>query len=269
MRAVPRRSIGVSPPELNVRDRINVLGVGVSLVNMDDALDEIARWISKRERGYVCVCNVHSVMDCQRSDDLKRIFNAAGMVTPDGMPLVWLGRTRNPRVSRVYGPDLMLAELKGSITSGHRHFFFGGGAGIGTRLSDKMGVMFPGIAIAGVLEPPYAPLDDLSTTDIASRINDSNADVVWVGIGSPKQERWMARMRPLLDAPVLIAVGAAFDFHSGTVRQAPGWMQRAGLEWLFRFSTEPRRLWRRYLIDNPWFVWALALQKLGWRRYEI
>ena len=111
MRAVSRRPIRISRPELNVRDRINVLGVGVSLVNMDDALDEIARWISKRERGYVCVCNVHSVMDCQRSDDLKRIFNAAGMVTPDGMPLVWLGRICNPRVSRVYGPDLMLAEI--------------------------------------------------------------------------------------------------------------------------------------------------------------
>ena len=155
------------------------------------------------------------------------------------------------------------------MTTGHRHFFFGGRAGVGTRLSDKMRVMFPGIAIAGVLEPPFAPLDDLSTTDIASRINDSSADVVWVGIGSPKQERWMARMRPLLDAPVLIGVGAAFDFHSGTIRQAPGWMQRAGLEWLFRFGTDPRRLWRRYLIDNPWFVWELALQKLGWRRYEI
>jgi N-acetylglucosaminyldiphosphoundecaprenol N-acetyl-beta-D-mannosaminyltransferase len=250
-------------------NRINVLGVGVSAINMEQALGEIDRWISANQPGYICVCTVHGVMDCQRSEDLRRIFNSAGLVTPDGMPLVWLGRSSHRHVSRVYGPDLMLAELGRSVSSGHRHFFYGGASGVGERLQQKMVARFPGLQIAGVIEPPFASLDELATTDVASRINDSGADVVWVGIGSPKQERWMARMRPLLKAPVLVGVGAAFDFHSGSVRQAPRWMQRSGLEWAYRLATDPRRLWRRYLVDNPWFLWALALQKLGLRRYQI
>lgn len=250
-------------------DRINVLGVAVSAINMEQALAEIELWVSARAASYVCVCTVHGVMDCQRFDDLKRIFNSAGMVTPDGMPLVWLGRARHRDVSRVYGPDLMLAEFARSKSTGHRHFLYGGTSGTGTRLSAAMRERFPWLEIVGVLEPPFASLEELTSADTAAEINEASADVVWVGIGSPKQERWMARMRPLLNAPVLIGVGAGFDFHSGAVRQAPRWMQGAGLEWLFRLITDPRRLWRRYLIDNPWFVWALALQRIGIRRYEI
>jgi N-acetylglucosaminyldiphosphoundecaprenol N-acetyl-beta-D-mannosaminyltransferase len=250
-------------------DRVNVLGVGVSLLNMDRALDEIDRSIHAGDRIYVCVCTVHGVMESQRSDELRRIFNSAGMVTPDGMPLVWLARGRDPRVTRVYGPDLMLAEFQRSATSGHQHFLYGGGPGVAGRLAATMKARFPGLKVAGTLEPPFAPLEQLVSTETAAAINATEADVVWVGIGSPKQERWMARMRPLLRAPVLIGVGAAFDFHTGTVRQAPRWMQRSGLEWLFRLVTEPRRLWRRYLINNPWFLWALAMQRLGIRRYEL
>lgn len=249
--------------------RVNVLGVGVSLVNMDSALDEIDQLIRDGDRSYVCVCSVHGVMECQRSDELRRIFNSAGMVTPDGMPLVWLARGRDPQVSRVYGPDLMLAEFAQSVAAGHRHFLYGGGPGVSDRLAAAMRQKFPGLDVVGTLEPPFAPLDQLASPETAAAINASRPDVVWVGISSPKQERWMARMRPLLDAPVLIGVGAAFDFHSGMVRQAPRWMQRSGLEWLFRLITEPRRLWRRYLVNNPWFVWALALQRLGIRRYEL
>lgn len=250
-------------------ERINVLGVGVSAINMEQALAEIDRWVLAREPSYVCICTVHGVMDCQRFDDLKQVFNRAGMVTPDGMPLVWLASAKHPHVSRVYGPDLMLAEFARSLTTGHRHYLYGGMNGAGERLAAAMRVRFPGIEIAGVMEPPFAPLDDLVSKETAAVINAARPDVVWVGIGSPKQERWVARMRPLLDAPVLVPVGAAFDFHSGAVRQAPRWMMRSGLEWLFRLMTDPRRLWRRYLIDNPWFVWALAMQRLGLRRYEI
>jgi N-acetylglucosaminyldiphosphoundecaprenol N-acetyl-beta-D-mannosaminyltransferase len=254
----------VSRPE-----RINVLGVGVSLVNIDRALDEIEVWIKAGDQTYVCVCSVHGVMECQRSDELRQIFNSAGMVTPDGMPLVWLARGRDAQVSRVYGPDLMLAEFQRSTTAGHRHFLYGGGPGVSTRLAAKMQSRFPGLAVVGTMEPPFAPLDQLASAETAAAINAAGADVVWVGISSPKQERWMAMMRPQLQAPVLIGVGAAFDFHSGTVRQAPRWMQRSGLEWLFRLITDPRRLWRRYLINNPWFLWALTMQRLGLRRYEI
>jgi N-acetylglucosaminyldiphosphoundecaprenol N-acetyl-beta-D-mannosaminyltransferase len=254
----------VSRPE-----RVNILGVGVSLINMDRALAEMERAVRERDPIYVCVCTVHGVMESQRSNELRRIFNAAGMVTPDGMPLVWLAKGLDPQVTRVYGPDLMLAELQRSTTTGHQHFLYGGGPGVAARLGAAMQARFPGLKVAGVLEPPFAPVDQLASAETAAAINSTGADIVWVGISQPKQERWMARMRPLLQAPVLIGVGAAFDFHSGTVRQAPRWMQRSGLEWLFRLGTEPRRLWRRYLIDNPWFVWALAMQRLGLRRYEL
>lgn len=246
-----------------------MLGVGVSAINMQQALAEIEGWVAKRQREYVCICTVHGVMDCQRFDDLKRVFNHAGMVTPDGMPMVWLARAKHPHVSRVYGPDLMLAAFSSSVTTGHRHYLYGGASGTGEKLAAAMRARFPGLEIVGVMEPPFAPLDELVSKDTAAAINAARPDVVWVGIGSPKQERWVSLMRPLLDAPVLIPVGAAFDFHSGAVRQAPRWMMRSGLEWLFRLASEPRRLWRRYLVDNPWFLWELLLQWLRVRRYEI
>lgn len=248
-------------------DRVNILGVGVSAVNMETALERIDGWIASRELRYVCVCPVHSIMECRRSEEVRHIFNAAGMVTPDGMPVVWVSRlSGHPEVRRVYGPDLMLAVLE---RRRHRHFFYGGGAGVAEKLAQCMKARFPQLEIAGTFEPTFAPLDELCTPEAAEAINRHEADVIWVGMSSPKQDRWMARMRPLLHAPVLIAVGAAFDFHTGTVRQAPRWMQRSGLEWLFRLAMQPRRLWRRYLIDNPWFLWELALQKLGLKRFQL
>ncbi len=251
-------------------ERVNILGVGVSAVNMDQALERIRGWVGARERHYVCVCPVHSIMECRRSDEVRQIFNAAGMVTPDGMPVVWVARRSGfPHVRRVYGPDLMLAELEQSELLGHRHFFYGGGRGVAERLAAAMRKRFPRVTIAGVVEPPFAPLDELCTPQTADLINGAQPDVVWVGMSSPKQDRWMARMRGLLEAPVLIAVGAAFDFHSGAVKQAPVWMQRSGLEWAYRLGTDPARLWRRYLIDNPWFLWELALQKTGVKKFEL
>jgi N-acetylglucosaminyldiphosphoundecaprenol N-acetyl-beta-D-mannosaminyltransferase len=250
-------------------ERVNVLGVGISPVSIPTALDRIAAWVRAGERTYVCFCTVNTVMECRRSETLRGVLNGAGMVTPDGMPLVWLSRRQHPETSRVYGPDLMLAELERSPAAGHRHFFYGGANGVTGRLAERMRGRFPGLQIAGTMEPPFAPLAELCTPEAAAQINASGADVVWVGIGSPKQERWMAAMRPLLTAPVLLGVGAAFDFHSGTVRQAPPLIRRSGLEWAFRLAMEPRRLWRRYLVDNPWFVWEIALHGLGLKRTEI
>jgi len=253
-----------------VTERVNVLGVGISAVNMTQALEKIDGWISRGEREYVCVCPVHSVMECRRSAQLRAVFNAAGMVTPDGVPIVWVARAGGYRqVSRVYGPDLMLAELDRSDQNHHRHFFYGGGPGVARLLAQRMQARFPNLTVSGILEPPFAPLDQLCTPETAATINEAKPDVVWIGMSSPKQDLWMARMRPLLDAPVLIAVGAAFDFHSGTVKQAPLWMQRSGLEWVYRLTTDPRRLWRRYLIDNPWFLWELGLQKTGIKKFEL
>jgi N-acetylglucosaminyldiphosphoundecaprenol N-acetyl-beta-D-mannosaminyltransferase len=253
-----------------VSARVNVLGVGVSPINMSMALDQLGRWIAQVDRQYVSVCNVHSVMECRRDPRLRKIVNAAGMTTPDGMPLVWLARLSGQRhVSRVYGPDLMLAELQSSLVTGHTHYFYGGRPGVADRLAAAMRARFPGVRIAGTFSPQMGTAEELCNQATAAAINATGADIVWVGVSSPKQEFWMACMRPLLQAPVLIGVGAAFDFHSGTVAQAPRWMQRAGLEWLFRLLTDPRRLWRRYVIDNPYLLFELGRQKLGLKRFEL
>jgi N-acetylglucosaminyldiphosphoundecaprenol N-acetyl-beta-D-mannosaminyltransferase len=237
---------------------------------MSMALDQLGRWIAQGDRQYVSVCNVHSVMECHRDPRLRKIVNAAGMTTPDGMPLVWLARLSGQRhVSRVYGPDLMLAELQRSLVTGHTHYFYGGRPGVADRLAAAMRARLPGVRIAGTLTPPMGTAEELCNHETASAINAAGADIVWVGVSSPKQEFWMACMRALLQAPVLIGVGAAFDFHSGAVAQAPRWMQRAGLEWLFRLGTDPRRLWRRYLVDNPSFLFELSRQKLRLKRFEL
>ena len=251
-------------------ERANILGVGVSAIDMEDALARIDGWIKRRDKRYVCVCPVHSIMECRRSPEVRAIFNGAGMVTPDGMPVVWVARLKgHAHVRRVYGPDLMEAELGASAARGHRHFFYGGGPGVAAKLAVTMRARFAGIEVAGVLEPPFAGLDELCTPQTADQINAARPDIVWVGMSSPKQDRWMARMREQLDAPVLIGVGAAFDFLSGTVSQAPRWMQRSGLEWVYRLGTDPRRLWRRYLVDNPWFIWDVTLQMVGIKKFEL
>jgi N-acetylglucosaminyldiphosphoundecaprenol N-acetyl-beta-D-mannosaminyltransferase len=249
---------------------VNVLGVGISPITMTSAQEQIAQWVRSGDRQYVCVCTVATVMECRRAEDLRQVVNAAGMRTPDGMPLVWLAHLRGHReVTRVYGPDLMLAVMAESAVRGYRHYLYGGEPGVPERLARVMEGRYPGVDFVGLQSPPFASLEELCTPQAAASINERNPDIVWVGIGNPKQERWMARMRPLLTAPVLIGVGAAFDFHSGVKAQAPLWMQRSGLEWLFRLAHEPRRLWRRYLLDNPWFVYEVTLQVMGLKRFSL
>jgi N-acetylglucosaminyldiphosphoundecaprenol N-acetyl-beta-D-mannosaminyltransferase len=251
-----------------VLNAFNVLGVGISPINLPTAVQQIADWVRTGDRQYVCVCPVSTIMQCRRAEDFRRVVNAAGMRTPDGMPLVWLAHLRGHRqVSRVYGPDLMLAVMAQSAQRGWRHYFYGGGPGIAQQLEQVMTARFTGLTVAGSHSPPIATLDDLCTPSVAAAINERSPDIVWVGLGNPKQEWWMARIRPILEAPVLIGVGAAFDFLTGAKPQAPRWMQRAGLEWLFRLVHEPRRLGSRYLIDNPWFVYEVVLQELGLKRF--
>jgi N-acetylglucosaminyldiphosphoundecaprenol N-acetyl-beta-D-mannosaminyltransferase len=231
---------------------------------MVDALEAIGGWIASGDRTFVCITGVHGVMESQRDDDLRQIHNSAGMVTPDGMPLVWLSRLNGHRhVERVYGPDLMLACCKHSVTRGYRHFFYGGADGVAEKLAERLRKRFPGLKVVGTFSPPFRPLDVGEDNDAVRRINEARPDIVWVGMGTPKQERWMWDHRDRLDAAVLIGVGAAFDFHSGLKRQAPRWMQRNGLEWLFRLLSEPRRLGPRYLINNPLFLWKVFLQGIG------
>ena len=256
--------------DLSNTDRVNILGVGVSAVNMELALAAISQWIKARTPHYVCVTPVHSIMDCYGDESLRAIYNRAGMVTPDGMPVVWLTRLQgHDHVRRVYGPDLMFALCKYSLAFGYRHYFYGGAEGVAQQLADILSARFPGLQVAGAYSPPFRELSADEDAQIVAKINATHPDIVWVGLGAPKQEYWMASHQELLTAPVLIGVGAAFDFHTGRKKQAPRWMQRSGLEWVFRLISEPKRLWQRYLYSNPRFILAVFLQLTGLRRYPI
>jgi len=247
--------------------RVDILGVGISPVNLGLAVDEVGSWVENGRKTYVCVTPVAGVMACQRDPELRRIFNASGMTTPDGMPIVWLLRLLGHRsVGRVYGPDLMQAVCRRSESAGWRSYLYGGMPGVAERLVARLQAEHQGLRIAGFGTPPTPWQPGTEDREGVEAINASGADIVWVGLSTPKQEQWMAIHRSRLQAPVLIGVGAAFDFLSGVKPQAPRWMQRSGLEWLFRLAAEPRRLWRRYLVDNPLFVMLVTLQLLGLRR---
>jgi N-acetylglucosaminyldiphosphoundecaprenol N-acetyl-beta-D-mannosaminyltransferase len=244
--------------------RTNVLGVGVSAIDLETALSEIADWIERKEPNYVCVTGVHGVMESHRDEGLRRIHNRAGLVTPDGMPLVWLSRLAgNRQVQRVYGPDLMLAVCESGVAKGYRHFFYGSRPSTLELLTTRLSERFPGLEIVGALSPPFRELTPEEEEEIGSTLRSAEADIVWVGLSTPKQERWMSAHVGRVGSAVLIGVGAAFDFHSGVKLQAPRWMQRSGFEWLFRMATEPRRLAGRYLVNNPRFVLLVLAQRLG------
>ena len=262
--AAPAASMPRSPP------RVDILGVGVSAINMAEALAIIDGWIQERAPRYVCVTDAHGVVAGHRDERLRAIQHRAGLVTPDGMPLVWLCRLAGHQdVGRVYGPDLMLALCEHSLARGYRHFFYGGGEGVAEQLAARLSRRFPGLAVAGTFSPPFRRLTKEEDDEIVRRIGDSGADIVWIGLGTPKQELWMADHVERMEAAVLIGVGAAFDFHSGRKRQAPYWIQRSGFEWLFRLATEPRRLWRRYLGTVPAFIVLMLMQKFRIVKFSI
>jgi N-acetylglucosaminyldiphosphoundecaprenol N-acetyl-beta-D-mannosaminyltransferase len=268
-KAVTSTSEGLPALAGSPAPRVNILGVGVSAINTTIAIETIARWIADKDPHYVCVSGVHGVMECQRDEHLRRIHNRAGLVTPDGMPLVWLSRMKgHPEVDRVYGPDLMLDCGQVSVARGYRHYFYGGQEGVPELLAQRLQHRFPGLSVVGCHSPPFGEVPAAEDEAIVRRINESEADIVWVGLSTPKQERWMYDHRSRIRAPVLIGVGAAFDFNAGLKRQAPRWMGRSGLEWLFRLAMEPRRLWRRYLVNNPLFLGYLLLQVLQADKYE-
>jgi N-acetylglucosaminyldiphosphoundecaprenol N-acetyl-beta-D-mannosaminyltransferase len=237
---------------------------------MATALEAIENWIARREAHYVCVTSIHGVIESQHEEALREIHNAAGLVAPDGMPLVWLSRLQGlKQVERVYGPDLMLAVCEMSVSRGYRHYLYGGAEGVPEQLAAALKRRFAGLQIVGTHSPPFRPLTAQEDEQTVTMINGAQADIVWIGLSTPKQERWMAAHVGRVTAPVLIGVGAAFDFLSGRKKQAPHWMRRTGLEWLFRLLTEPRRLWRRYLTSIPTFVFWSLLQALRLRRYEM
>ncbi|WP_217996489.1 WecB/TagA/CpsF family glycosyltransferase [Piscicoccus intestinalis] len=242
-----------------VDPRVDILGVHVSVTNPDDAMWRINDWIHHRDRQYICVSDVNALLHASKDNELRDFYNNSGLTLPDGMPLVWAGRRAGfTDIERVCGPDLLPKVLQASAHLGWRNFFLGGAEGVAQRLADSMQQRFPGLPVAGVECPPFRELSPAEKDELIGRVNDARPDIVWVGLGAPKQERWMAEFRPRLEAPVLIGVGAAFAFHVGDVRRAPRIFQRSGLEWAYRVSQEPGRLTRRYAIAVPQFLSGVA-----------
>ena len=246
--------------------RVQILGTDINLLVLDEAVQQIEEFIHGKEFHYVCFCNVHTIMTCKDDKTFRRITNDAALALPDGMPLVWTARLygyHQPR--RVYGPDLMLALCKKGVSKGYSHFLYGGSINVPETLAEKLNARFPGIKIVGCYSPPFRSLSQHEDEKIVRMINESGADILWVGLGAPKQERWMASHCGRIKAPVMLGVGAAFDFHSGTVKQSPKWMQDRGIEWLFRLCVDPKRLWKRYLINNYRFVYHLVKEAIAKR----
>ena len=256
------------PPIVNgpAAPRYNVLGVGVSALRFQQARDLLIDAKGMLRLGYVCVCTVHGISEAQDDPKFRKILNGSYLTTPDGMPLVWLG----PRATqRVYGPDLMLAVCDTGRAVGLRHYFYGGTGGVAPLLAQKMVQRFPGLEVVGTFSPPHRELSDDELAGLKIDIARRRPDIVWVGLSTPKQERFMAKYAGVLDAALLVGVGAAFDFHTGRVRQAPRWIQRSGFEWLFRLCMEPRRLGPRYAKTNPLFLLRIAGQLSGLRKYSL
>jgi len=250
-------------------EKCNVLGVGISVLDQSRAREVLFEAVSQGQRGDVAVTGVHGVTEAQSDADFRKILNDAFLCTPDGMPMVWMGRLQGHRtIARVYGPDLMLNICEHSRDRGFTHFFYGGKPGVAEQLATTLCTRFPGLRVAGTYCPPFRPLDAEELRALQTAIREARPDFFWVGLSTPKQERFMAAYLPLLpEAKILIGVGAAFDLLTGQLRQAPRWMQRSGLEWLFRLTQEPARLWKRYLINNPLFVFRAIAQLLGSRKY--
>jgi N-acetylglucosaminyldiphosphoundecaprenol N-acetyl-beta-D-mannosaminyltransferase len=246
-------------PALPTRD---ILGLPIAMVDYGRTMEAMDAMIARRERGYVCVAPVHSVMLSRTDPEMRAALLDAAFTVPDGMPLVWAANLLGERLSgRVYGPELMTRYCERCAERGHRVWLYGGrDQGMLVELTLRLRQRHPGIKIVGGHSPPFRPLTAREEDDLAGRINEAGPDVLWVGIGVPKQEKWMARMRERLDVPVMCAVGAAFDFHAGRISQAPAWMQDRGLEWIYRIAQEPLRLLPRYLYYNPLFVLTFAKQ---------
>jgi N-acetylglucosaminyldiphosphoundecaprenol N-acetyl-beta-D-mannosaminyltransferase len=246
----------------------DVLGVRVSAINMSLAVSMADRLIATSNPGYVCVTGVHGVMEAQADPEFLRILNRAAINTPDGMPMTWVGRLQgHHHMDRVYGPDFMAAMCRLSVERGYRNFLCGGEPGVAELLSESLQRRFPGLKIVGTYTPPFRALNPEEEMELVARVHESRPHILWVGLGTPKQERFMVQYLDRLQVPLLVGVGAAFDFHTGRLRECSDWVKRAGLQWMHRLMQDPRRLWRRYLRGNTSFLWHLAWQLSGLRHY--
>ena len=261
---------GSSPfdPPVDALPRVNILGVGVTPVNLPQTIAILEQWCTDRRREYVCFPTVHSLVEAQRDPQVRSALNQARLTALDGMPLVWWCRRSGfPLAGRSCGPDLLPAMCERAAQTGHRHYFYGGRAETTAQLVARLRERCPGLVVAGYHSPPFRPLSPEEDAADVAAINAARPDFVWVGLGAPKQEKWMAEHLGKIDAAALLGVGAAFDFLAGELPRAPVWMQRRGLEWLFRLIAEPRRLARRYILYNSIFL-GLAIQQIaGWKTY--
>lgn len=247
----------------------NVLGIGVHAVTVRGAVDAITGALRSHQKGFVCVAGVHGIMEARRDPSLARILRDAFLVVPDGMPTVWMGRLQGLSIARVFGPDLMLAIFQEPRLTQTKHYFYGGSPGVAQQLEQVLQARHPGARIVGTYCPPFRPLSTPEQSFFIDDVRRSRPDIIWVGLSTPKQERFMAEYLPRLATTLMIGVGAAFDFHTGRINDSPAWVKRMGLQWAHRLAQDPRRLWRRYLFNNPPFAWNALLQCLGLKDFPL
>jgi N-acetylglucosaminyldiphosphoundecaprenol N-acetyl-beta-D-mannosaminyltransferase len=245
-----------------------VLAISLAAVQISEAVAQLECWIALRDQcRFVAVTSMHGITEAQRDPVFKNVLNSADLVVPDGMPLVWLARLHGHQLKRrVYGPELMLSFCEQTAAKGYRHFFYGASSSVCELLVQKLRSRFSGIQVVGIHSPPFRPLTPEEDERVVCQINKTEADILWVGLSTPKQELWMYAHRNRLNVPVLVGVGAAFDINAGVKRQAPRWMREHGLEWFFRLLQEPRRLWYRYLVYGLQFVFYVSLELIGIRK---
>lgn len=250
--------------------RANVLGIGIHAVDMRAALTIVRDAINQRRKGYICMAGVHGVMEAQRDAALRQIFTQALLVAPDGMPTVWMGRLQGlRRMRRVFGPAFMLAVMSDPALSQSRHFLCGGSEGVARQLELALRSRFPQLHIVGTYTPPFRRLTTTEANDLCKRLDLLRPDITWVGLSTPKQDYFMAEYLNRLNTTLMVGVGAAFDFHTGRLKDSPEWIKTLGLQWVHRLAQEPRRLWKRYLINNPRFLAHAFLQLTNVRRYGL
>jgi N-acetylglucosaminyldiphosphoundecaprenol N-acetyl-beta-D-mannosaminyltransferase len=253
-----------------IRPSAQVLGIDIDAINMEEGVRSVAAALRSSRKGYVCVAGVHGIMEAQRSPRLAGVYANSELTIPDGMPLVWVGRAQgHTSMERVTGPDLMIEVFRRQEFANVTHYLYGGDEGIAKELRDKLTARFPWVKIVGTGMPPYGSLSVAEQKALLDEIGELKPDIIWVGISCPKQEQFMADYLPLLETKLMFGVGAAFDYHTGRIKDCAEWVKRAGLQWLHRLMQDPQRLWRRYLRNNSAFLWHIALQMSGLRQYPV
>ena len=250
------------------RPAAKLLGISVEALDMELALSRIARELEARRKGYICMAGVHGIMEAFRNPELAAIYAGSSMTVPDGTPTVWVGRLQGHKaMQRVAGPDLMLEVFRRKQFAGCTHFLYGGEEHVAEQLRERFTRLYPWARIVGTYTPPFRDLNAKEEESLIARIRQLKPDIIWVGISTPKQERFMHRYLHLLDTTLMFGVGAAYDFHTDRIQDAPQWIKTIGMQWLHRLLQDPRRLWKRYFRNNPAFLWHIALQLSGLRHY--